>query len=333
VRRTLLVGLALALALLAGAVAAHPIRSGYLEVARLAPEEYRVRWTMPLIEPGLPELDPVFDRRCAPLAAPVDVVAVGRLARSWTMRCAGGLGGTRLAVPGLAAAHADLLLRVVDGATTTMARLTPSTPAFNFATERAMGGVIGTYLVLGIEHILLGADHLLFVLGLLLLVRDRWTLVKTITAFTLAHSITLAAATLGYVHVPGPPLNAAIALSILFLGVEVVRASRGEVGFGVRRPWALAFAFGLLHGLGFATGLADLGLSRGELPLALFLFNVGVEAGQLLFVALVLLLERAFRLLEIAWPRPMPLLPAYLVGSLGAFWSIDRITAMLGGTG
>jgi hypothetical protein len=323
--------LALALALLAGAAAAHPIQSGYLEVARLAPEEYRVRWTMPLIESGLPQLDPVFDRRCAPLEAPVDVVAGGRLARSWAMRCVGGLGGTRLEVPGLAAAHADLLLRVVDGAAT-MARLTPSTPGFTFAAERATG-VIGTYLVLGVEHILLGADHLLFVLGLLLLVRDRWTLVKTITAFTLAHSITLAAATLGYVHVPGPPLNAAIALSILFLGVEVVRASRGESTMGARQPWALAFAFGLLLGLGFATGLVDLGLSSSELPLALLLFNLGVEVGQLLFVALILLLERAFRMLEIAWPRPVRLLPAYLVGSLGAFWSVDRITAMLGGTG
>ena len=184
--------------------------------------------------------------------------------------------------------------------------------------------VVGTYIVQGIRHILFGVDHLLFVLGLLLIVADRWMLVKTITAFTVAHSITLALATLGYASVPVLPLNAAIALSILFLGPEIVRVWRGETSFTIRHPWVVAFAFGLLHGFGFASALTGAGLPRSELPLALLSFNVGVEIGQLGFVALVLALERSFRVLEIRWPRWVEALPGYAVGSLGAFWTIQR---------
>ena len=161
--------------------------------------------------------------------------------------------------------------------------------------------------------------------------RDRWTLVKTVTAFTVAHSLTLAVATFGVAQAPAAPLNAAIALSILFLGPEIVRRWRGETSFTIRHPWVVAFAFGLLHGFGFASGLARLGLPQSEIPLALLLFNVGVEIGQLAFVFLVLLLERAFRLLEIRWPRWIERLPGYLVGTLGAFWTIQRVAMLLRG--
>jgi hypothetical protein len=149
-------------------------------------------------------------------------------------------------------------------------------------------------------------------------------LVKTVTSFTLAHSITLAIATLGYASAPLPPLNAAIALSILFLGPEIVRVRRGETSFTIRHPWIVAFAFGLLHGFGFASGLTAMGLPPAEIPLALLLFNVGVEAGQIGFVALVLLLERSFRTLQIRWPPFAGALPGYVVGSLGAYWTIQR---------
>jgi len=184
--------------------------------------------------------------------------------------------------------------------------------------------------VLGVHHILLGVDHLLFVLGLLLIVSNRWMLLKTITSFTLAHSITLAIATLGYASAPIPPLNAAIALSILFLGPEIVRAWRGETSFTIRHPWVVAFVFGLLHGFGFAAGLSTIGLPQREIPVSLLFFNLGVEAGQLAFVIVVLLLERAFRNLEIRWPRLVELLPGYAVGSLGAFWTIQRTLVMFG---
>jgi hydrogenase/urease accessory protein HupE len=185
-----------------------------------------------------------------------------------------------------------------------------------------------SYLRLGVQHIVLGVDHLLFVLGLLLIVSDRWMLAKTVTAFTVAHSITLAIATLGWASAPVVPLNAAIALSILFLGPEIVRTWRGESSFTIRHPWVVAFAFGLLHGFGFASGLTAMGLPRAEIPLALLLFNLGVELGQLAFVALVLLLARSFRTLEIRWPRWIEALPAYAVGGLGAFWTMQRTIAL-----
>ena len=186
------------------------------------------------------------------------------------------------------------------------------------------------FLKLGVEHIWLGVDHLLFVFGLLILVQSRWMLLKTITAFTVAHSITLGLATFGYTHLPGPLLNAAIALSILILGVEIVRSGRGKTSVTILYPWIVAFAFGLLHGFGFASGLSALGLPAAGIPLALVMFNVGVEIGQVSFVLLILLLERSFRQLEIRWPRWVQALPGYTVGSLGAFWTIQRAAMLLG---
>jgi HupE / UreJ protein len=176
-----------------------------------------------------------------------------------------------------------------------------------------------------------GSNRPSAVLGLLLIVRNRWMLLKAVTAFTVAHSITLAAATFGVAHVPPAPLNAAIALSILFLGPEIVRTWRGQTSFTIRHPWVVAFIFGLLHGFGFASGLAALGLPKGEIPLALLLFNCGVEVGQLAFVLLVLLLERSFRILEIHWLALVERLPGYLVGTLGALWTIQRVAILLRG--
>jgi len=243
-----------------------------------------------------------------------------------------GLAGRRVEFVGLQATITDVLVRVQlrDGRRSTTL-VHPSQPWIEIAAVRGPLVVAGGYVLAGIHHILLGVDHLLFVLGLLLIVKDRWMLVKTISSFTLAHSITLAIATLGYGSVPAAPLNAAIALSILFLGPEIVRAWRGETSWTIRRPWLVAFAFGLLHGFGFASGLITLGLPRAEIPIALLSFNVGVEAGQLLFVVLILLLERAFRVLEVHWPRLIERLPGYAVGSLGAYWTIQRVVILLGG--
>jgi hydrogenase/urease accessory protein HupE len=258
-------------------------------------------------------------------------ISPGALVVRGTLHCTGGLAGKTIVIAGLEATITDVLVRVnhADGRLESHL-LRPTTPVVTFggatsATERALG-----YLQLGVLHILLGVDHLLFVLGLLLIVRDRWMLVKTITAFTVAHSITLALATLGYASAPLPPLNAAIALSILFLGPEIVRAWRGETSFTIRHPWVVAFTFGLLHGFGFASGLAALGLPKSEISLALLLFNVGVELGQIAFVLLIVLLERAFRVLQVRWPTAIARLPGYVVGTLGAYWTIQRTLILLG---
>jgi hypothetical protein len=184
------------------------------------------------------------------------------------------------------------------------------------------------YLVLGIDHILSGIDHLLFVLGLLLIVRGPWMLVKTVTAFTAAHSLTLALATLGVIDVPPRPVEAAIALSIVFLAAEILHARQGRPGLTHRFPWLIAFAFGLLHGLGFASALGEVGLPAAEIPLALLFFNVGVEIGQLMFVALCLSFVWALRRLGAVWPKWLEPVPAYAIGTLAAFWFIERVSAV-----
>ncbi|GAH16014.1 unnamed protein product, partial [marine sediment metagenome] len=214
----------------------------------------------------------------------------------------GQLAGETITIDGLTATQIDVMVRIkfADGSTQS-AILRPASPSFTVPSPETKATIAWIYMRLGIEHILQGIDHLLFVLGLLLIVGSRYTLIKTITAFTIAHSITLGIATLGYASAPVPPLNAAIALSILFLGPEILRAWRGETSFTIRHPWVVAFAFGLLHGFGFASGLTTIGLSSTEIPVALLLFNVGVEIGQLFFVMIIVMLERSFCILEIRW--------------------------------
>jgi hydrogenase/urease accessory protein HupE len=315
-----------------GTCRAHEARPAYLQIKETSAGQYEVLWRTPLLSgmrlPVVLQLpDDVKDLK-APTA---QELADSLLERRWIDAGVDGLAGKRIEFVGLQLTITDVLVRVemLDGRTwTTIARA--SQPWVEIAASQTWLGVAGTYVVQGIRHILFGADHMLFVLGLLLIVADRWMLLKTVTAFTVAHSITLAIATFGYAEVPVVPLNAAIALSILFLGPEIVRSWRGETSFTIRHPWVVAFAFGLLHGFGFASALTSAGLPRQELPLALVTFNVGVELGQLGFIALVLGLERSFRALEVRWPRWVEALPGYAVGSLGAFWTIQRTAILLG---
>jgi hydrogenase/urease accessory protein HupE len=320
--------LSLAVVFLIGAVdaaRAHEVRPGYLELREGSPGRYDVVWKHPARGEVAIDLDPVFPASCV-LTGPGKREAMpGAMLTRATLECRGGLRGQTIRIAGLAATTTDVLIRAhhADGATDTLL-VRPASPAATIGAAGGSGQRAAAYLRLGVEHILMGVDHLLFVLGLLLLVRTRWMLFKTITSFTVAHSITLAIATLGYAKAPLPPLNAAIALSILFLGPEIVRSWRGETSLTIRHPWVVAFAFGLLHGFGFATGLTAMGLPRAEIPVALLLFNLGVEAGQILFVLIILLLERSFRTLEIRWHRWAEAVPAYTIGSLGAYWTIQR---------
>jgi hydrogenase/urease accessory protein HupE len=311
--------------------AAHESRPGYLELTEISPERYDIFWKQPARGEMILKMDPVLPESCARAGAERKEKTPGALMTRATLDCEGGLRGKVIRIAGLEATLTDVMVRVthLDGSEEThllRSTSTSVTVSGSSAGERAL-----SYLRLGVQHILMGVDHLLFVLGLLLIVGNRWMLLKTITSFTVAHSITLAIATLGYASAPLPPLNAAIALSILFLGPEIVRTWRGETSFTIRHPWVVAFAFGLLHGFGFATGLTAMGLPGGEIPLALLLFNVGVELGQLAFVFLILLLARSFRTLEIVWPKWAQAFPGYAVGSLGAFWTIQRTVMLIGG--
>jgi hydrogenase/urease accessory protein HupE len=310
---------------------AHEARPAYLEIKETAPNQFSVLWRTPVLAGMRLPIALTLPDDVRNLKPPeVEELADSLVERRWIDAGPGGLAGKRIEFPGLQLTITDVLARVElqDGRTVQIIAR-PSQPWVDIAASQSRWEVMGTYVVEGIRHILFGADHLLFVLGLLLIVANGWMLVKTVTAFTVAHSITLAVATLGYANVPALPLNAAIALSILFLGPEIVRVWRGETSFTIRHPWVVAFVFGLLHGFGFATAMTSAGLPRQDLPLALLSFNVGVEVGQLGFVALILAMGRSFRVLEVRWPRWVQALPAYTVGTLGAFWTIQRVALMV----
>jgi hydrogenase/urease accessory protein HupE len=330
-RRFCHVAVLLAAALsLAGDARAHESRPGFLEIRQTAEESFEVLWKKPARGQLQLAMDPVFPLSCEQSGVQ-QTATPGSVVLRAVVTCPGGLAGQQVRIDGLEATLTDVLVRFhrLDGTIETHLLRSVSPVATIGGGDTAVGRAVA-YLRLGIEHILLGVDHLLFVFGLMLIVGQRWMLVKTITSFTVAHSITLAIATLGFASAPVAPLNATIALSILFLGPEIVRAWRGETSFTIRHPWVVAFAFGLLHGFGFASGLSAMGLPESEIPLALLLFNVGVEVGQLAFVFLVLALVWSTRALEIAWPRWVEASPGYVVGSLGAFWTIQRTLVMLG---
>jgi hypothetical protein len=298
------VGVAALILGLCASARAHEVRPGYLELFELDPQTYSILWKHPVGGETAIQIEPVFSTACTLWTPDRQQLTAGVALLRGRLDCRAPLAGQTIRIAGLEETSTDVLLRIrhSDGRTETHL-LRPSSPATAVGAATTRGQRALAYLDIGIEHILRGVDHLLFVLGLLLIVKDRWMLVKTISAFTLAHSLTLAVATLGYASAPVSPLNAAIALSILFLGPEIVRTWRNETSFTIRHPWVVAFAFGLLHGFGFASGLTAMGLPKSEIPLALLLFNVGVEIGQLFFVLLVLALERSFRVLEVRWPR------------------------------
>jgi hydrogenase/urease accessory protein HupE len=317
---------------LAPVARAHEVRPAFLQITETGSGRYDILWRTPVLSGmrlpvALKLPDGVHDLKEPTVQELTDSLVERRSVDAGES----GLAGRRVEFEGLQGTITDVLVRVemIDGrASTTL--VTPSRPWVEITAAQGPLAVAGVYLLHGIQHIAFGVDHLLFVLGLLLIVQNRWMLLKTVTAFTVAHSITLAIATLGYASAPVLPLNAAIALSILFLGPEIVRSWRGETSLTIRKAWVVAFLFGLLHGFGFAGALTSAGLPQAELPLALLSFNVGVEVGQVTFVLLIVLLERSFRQLEVRWPRWVEALPGYAVGSLGAFWTIQRTAIMFG---
>ena len=310
--------------------AAHELRPGFLEIRQGAQERYAVRFKVPARGDMRLGLRVRMPADCTNVSPPSTERAGTGIMDRLQVSCPGGLENREIAVDGLASTFTDVVVRVVgaDGAVQTT-RLTPDQPSFRIEAAPSWHDTAWTYFLLGLEHILLGLDHLLFVLALLLLIRERWMLVKTITAFTVAHSLTLAAAALGLAQAPQAPVEAVVALSIAFAAAEVFRQSNRAAKAGSRSPWIMAFAFGLLHGLGFGGALKEIGLPETDVPLALLTFNLGVEAGQLLFVAAVLAFIASLdRLLALRMPRLRDV-TAYAIGSLAATWFIQRVVALV----
>jgi len=315
------------------ATAAHELRPAYLEISQTGADAYQVTWKQPTMGDVAIHLTPHLSNGWLERAPSDQYASAGYLVRLWTIQAreAAPLDGRTVEIEGLADTITDVLVRVRPrGGAPIDTILRPESPRFRIDLGHRPPTALPAFLLLGVRHILTGPDHLLFVLGLLLIVRERWTLLKTVSAFTLAHSLTLAAATLGRIQLSAPLLNTLIALSILFIAPEAIRARRGGQSLTTRHPWVVAFVFGLLHGLGFANGLSTLGLDRGAIVAALLLFNLGVEIGQLAFIALVLALRRSFRLMAIAWPLPLQLSPGYAIGVLGAMWTLQYGALLVG---
>lgn len=330
-RLVLLLVAALFSALVSTPTNADIFRPAYLEMSQLDAERYRVLWRVPAL--------PDSRRLAARLAFPDNVERAGEsraalVDNAWEERfeisASGGLVNRAITIDGMLGGATTVIVRIqrLDG-TSQLARLSPPETRFTVTASPGPGEIAWDYAVLGVEHILGGIDHLLFVLALLLVVRSFRRLVFTITAFTVAHSITLMSASLGWISLPGPPVEAVIALSIVFVAAEVVHAQHGRTSITARAPWIAAFGFGLLHGLGFAGALEEVGLPETAVPIALLMFNVGVELGQLLFVSAMVLLAVLGRKFTPVDSALISRLISYTIGSVAAFWTIERVAAFV----
>lgn len=330
--------LAICLAVLFSAITpergwAHALEPGFLELQPLGGSDWRVTWRKPQVAGAPMRIDAVLPENCTPRRGPLPAFDGRAFLTGWIAICSQGLSGQEIRIEGLERTRTDVLVRYAldpDSAPEAV-RLTSATPAFVMPEDPGSLSVFASYFALGVDHILKGIDHLLFVLMLLLLIRQWRALLEAVTAFTVAHSLSLGAASLGWIIVPAPPVEAIVALSIVFLAAELVHPAGAEKRLTERYPWAVAFAFGLLHGLGFARALLEVGLPAGDVPLALLAFNLGVEAGQVLFIVTVLgvgvALGRLYPVVR-TWfdpgARGLRAL-AYGVGSIAAFWVAERV--------
>lgn len=333
----LLVALLLCLTALAAprAAHAHALEPGYAEMQDMGGNTWQVFWRQPDVAGRPMAIALQLPVSCTGAAPPAPEFDGRAWSSRWVVNCPAGLTGQVIAVPGLDAQTTDVLLRIApQGEAAIIARLTPELLSFAVPARQTTFEVMRSYFALGVEHILGGIDHLLFVFALLVLVPDLRRLIGAVTAFTVAHSITLAAASLGVLNIPGPPVEAVIALSIVFLAVEIIKREEGVPRLSERRPWLISFPFGLLHGLGFAGALAEIGLPPGDIPAALLSFNLGVEAGQLAFILAVLALAALIgRILStdlrhIQRPGHVgALVMGYGIGNVATVWLAQRIAA------
>lgn len=305
----------------------HEVRPAYLQIVQTSENSYEVFWKVPSMGDAVPKIQPVF-----PPFFSVDILQnpnqiPGSVIYSYTISSEEMLQGNILRIEGLNKTLIDVLVNIsyLNGEKVTF-MLQPDKDAGVIPGKSTTYGVIKTYTKLGIEHILFGIDHLLFVLALIIITMGRWKIIKTITAFTIAHSITLSLAALGYVNFPPAPVEAVIALSIIFLAVEIIKLINGKQTLTSKKPWLVAFTFGLLHGFGFAGALSNIGLPQQDIPFALAFFNVGVEIGQIAFVLVVLAVIKLLSFKK-DWPIFIRKVPAYAIGSLASFWMIERVIA------
>lgn len=311
---------------------AHALQPGFLEVSQLAPDRFKAVWRVPDVAGQPMAVSALLPERCTPAESARPEFDGRAWIATWVALCPQGLSGGTISIQGLDRQDTDVLVRYPgpDGKVRSE-RLTPERTAFVIPTNPGALDVLRTYLPLGFQHILEGFDHLLFVFALLLLIPNTWRLVGAITAFTVAHSVTMAAATLGWVALPSAPVEAVIALSIIFLACELAKRDGTGARLSETYPWTISFAFGLLHGFGFAGALREIGVPETDVPLALLSFNLGVEIGQLVFVIAVVSAYAVLRVVVSARARSFLTRPggaravAYGIGGVASFWFIERL--------
>jgi len=322
---TLLLAMLAMIGAMAGAAFAHEVRPAYLQIDQIGQDRFSMLWRTPIFSGMRLPVVLQFSDGIKQATTPSKRQLSDSIIERSIIESADNLAGERITFVGLQATITDVMVRVkLDDGTVTTTLVRPSQPWVDIQTRQSTLEVIKVFVVSGIEHILFGFDHLLFVAALMLIVRRWGMLLKTVTAFTVAHSITLTCATMGWVSLPSGPVEIMIAFSIVLVGAEIIRMERGGTSLAIEWPWIMAFFFGLLHGFGFAGALADFGLPQGDIPLALFSFNVGVEIGQLMFIAVMLLATHLVRrLVEI--PPQGVVASAYAIGIIAAFWSVERL--------
>ncbi len=304
---------------------ADELRPGYLEFTQISPQSWTLVWKSPMKGGVTPETAPVLPEGCRADSEPLRERVPAALVTTYRINCLGDLSGKTIGLRNFEASQIDVLVRVaLLGRPVQALRLTAAQPLVEIRKKPGRWQVARTYFVTGIDHILFGYDHLLFVVALVLLLRGFWTIAKAVTAFTIAHSITLIGTTLGFLGLPQKPVESVIALSILFLAVEIVKRQPGQLRLSERIPWIVAFGFGLLHGFGFAGALNEIGLPESDVPIALLTFNLGVEAGQLVIVAIASLVLMALRRIAPGSVALVLRLTAYAIGTISAFWFIER---------
>ncbi len=323
---TLLICLGLALG--PNSARADELRPAYIELTEQAPGQWSLLWKASANSRLGHSGEVILPANCKAEAEAQREFAGSNILTRLSLRCEGSLQGQTIGLKGLELSTTDALVRIapINSAMQTL-RLTPDEPVAILAKPSIISNVAATYTIIGVEHILLGFDHLFFVLALVLLLKGGWLVAKTVTAFTVAHSITLVGTTLGWLSLPSQPVEAVIALSIIFLAVEVVKAKPDDRRLSERFPWIVAFLFGLLHGFGFAGALAEIGLPEGDVPLALLTFNLGVEIGQLAIVAVALAVLYALRKFRVEWLQPTKTAMAYGIGIISTYWFVERMVA------
>ncbi|MEH6757079.1 MAG: HupE/UreJ family protein [Parasphingorhabdus sp.] len=332
--RACILAIACFIGVLFGATEAHAdeLRPAYVELNQISQSEWALLWKASAQSRLGRFGEIIIPEICRPLNEPERRFSGSAILTRQTLKCTGSIAGQSIGLKGLELSTTDALVRIapLEEETQTL-RLTPDTPVAMIAKKDAIANVAWTYTIIGVEHIMLGFDHLLFVLALVLLLKGGWLIAKTVTAFTVAHSITLIGSTLDYLSLPSQPVEAVIALSIIFLAVEIVKTQRDketeEPRLSERFPWIVAFLFGLLHGFSFAGALAEIGLPQDDIPMALLTFNLGVEIGQLMIVTIALALLALIRRYTQSWLQPAKTSVSYIIGITATYWFIERMIA------